>query len=181
LRWIKDMLARPSLAGAMSSAAHLLLTGLMAAMFAVASPVASRALAADFEAGCDAFEQGDFAAAVEQWRPLAKQGHAQAQYRVGCMHAYGLGVPQDHERALGLFRQAAEQGDADAQNNLGGMYALGWAVEIDLVEAYMWFALAAESGLEVAEGNRAFVAGMLSPQEIELALQRARDWAAHHP
>jgi TPR repeat protein len=165
----------------MSSAAHLLLTGLMAAMFAVASPVASRALAADFEAGCDAFEQGDFAAALEQWRPLAEQGHAQAQYRVGCMHAYGLGLPQDHERALGLFRQAAEQGDPDAQNNLGGMYAEGLGVEPDLIQAYMWFELAAGRGHEMAKSNRVFIGERMSAEQIADAEHLAAEWRNSMP
>ncbi len=146
-------------------------------MLAMSSP----AVAADFDAGCRAYDQGDFATALEEWRPLAEQGHAQAQFRMGCLLAYGQGVPQDHQQALALFRQAAEQGNADAQNNLGGMYALGWAVETDLIEAYMWFELAASNGLEIAAGNRAFVAGMLTPGEIGKAEQRARDWAAAHP
>jgi len=143
--------------------------------------MATASVAADFDVGCRAFEQGDFAAALEAWRPLAEQGHAQAQFRLGCLHAFGLGVPQDHEHARALFLQAAEQGDADAQNNLGGMYALGWGVPTDFVEAYMWFDLAAANGLEIAARNRAFVAESLTAEEIGRAQQRAADWAAAPP
>jgi len=149
--------------------------------FVVVVAMASASVAADFDAGCRAFEQGDFAAALEEWRPLAEEGHAQAQFRLGCLHAFGQGVPQDHQEAHALFLQAAEQGDADAQNNLGGMYALGWGVATDSVEAYMWFDLAAANGLEIAARNRAFVAESMTAEEIGLAKARARDWTAGHP
>jgi len=155
-------------------------TGAIIGFFWVAV-LASSSVAADFDAGCRAFEQGDFAAALEEWQPLAEQGHAQAQFRLGCLHAFGQGVPQDHQEAHALFLQAAEQGDADAQNNLGGMYALGWGVATDPVEAYMWFDLAAANGLEIAARNRAFVADSMTADEIGLAQQRAKDWAAGHP
>jgi TPR repeat protein len=151
-------------------------SGLLGFLAAIMLAMVPPAVAADFDAGCRAYDQGDFASALEEWRPLAEQGHAQAQFRMGCLLAYGQGVPQDHEQALALFRRSAEQGNADAQNNLGGMYALGWAVETDLIEAYKWFELAASNGLELAQSNRAFVANMLSPGEIEEAEQRARDW-----
>jgi hypothetical protein len=136
--------------------------------------------AADFDAGCKAFERGDFAAALQEWQPLAEQGHAQAQFRLGCLFAYGQRVSADHQKALELFREAAEQGDADALNNLGGMYALGWGVENDLVEAYTWFELAAAKGLEIAARNQAFVAELLTPREVAEAEMRARQWAEEH-
>jgi len=146
----------------------------------VVAAMASASVAADFDAGCRAFEQGDFAAALEEWQPLAEQGHAQAQFRLGCLHAFGQGVPQDHLEAHTLFLQAAEQGDAEAQNNLGGMYALGWGVAVDLVEAYSWFDLASANGLDIAARNRAFVAEAMTAEEIGEARQRAKDWAAKH-
>ena len=114
-------------------------TLLLPVFFLLAMPVAL----ADFDSGCTAFDRGDFQSARKEWEPLAAEGHAQAQFRLGCLYTFGQGVPEDHDLALRLFRLAAEQGDADAQNNLGGMYAEGLGVAADEVEAYMWFELAA--------------------------------------
>ena len=136
---------------------------------------------ADFEAGCDAFDRGDYAAALEEWQPLAEQGHAQAKFRLGCLYAFGQGVPQNDAEALRLFIEAAEQGDGDAQNNLGGMYSLGWGVEPDLIAAYMWFEIAARSGHDMASRNRTYIAEILTPEQIGSAEKLAGEWQASHP
>jgi hypothetical protein len=74
---------------------------------------------AGFNEGVDAYNRGDYATAVREWRPLAKQGTAEAQYNLGVMYDKGRGVPQDHAEAVQWYRKAAEQGDAGAQYNLG--------------------------------------------------------------
>jgi len=62
----------------------------------------ARAAAAQtsFQAGLDAYQRGDYGAALEQWRPLAEAGEGQAQYRLGAMYAGGLGVPQSLAEAV---------------------------------------------------------------------------------
>ena len=135
---------------------------------------------ADFQAGCDAFDRGDYAAAREQWAPLAEQGDPKAQFRLGCLYAFGQGVAPDYAFALRLYRLAAEQGDPDAQNNLGGMYAQGMGVPPDPVQAYMWFELAAARGHEMALKNRAFIARSMSEEQIARARSLARQWRAEH-
>ena len=137
--------------------------------------------ATDFQAGCDAFERGDYAGARQTWEPLAEQGHPDAQFRLGCLYTFGQGVPEDYALALRLYALAAEQGSGDAQNNLGGMYAEGLGVEPDLVQAYMWFELAAEDGHEMASRNRAFIEKSMGAEQIEQARQLARDWRRRHP
>jgi hypothetical protein len=136
---------------------------------------------ADFDSGCAAFDRGDFQTARKEWEPLAADGHAQAQFRLGCLYTFGHGVPEDHALALRLFRLAAEQGDADAQNNLGGMYAEGLGVDADPVEAYMWFELAANAGHETAIRNRAYLAAAMSAEQVATAEARARSWRGAHP
>ena len=51
-----------------------------AALFAVALALASTVAAQDFEAGVEAYQRGDHAAALREWRLLAQQGDADAQY-----------------------------------------------------------------------------------------------------
>lgn len=104
--------------------------------------------AADFQAGMEAYDRGDFTAAMREWRPLAEQGHAEAQTHLGLMYAKGKGVPQDDAEAAKWLRKAAEQGHANAQVLLGMMYAKGRkGVPQDDAEAVKWVRKAAEQGL----------------------------------
>ena len=66
----------------------------------------------DFETGLRAYESGDYEQAMEEWRPLAEQGHAAAQAKLGTMYSKGNGVPLDLAQAVRWFRLAAEQSDA---------------------------------------------------------------------
>ncbi len=74
---------------------------------------------ADVKTGIDAYQRGDFAAAVETWRPLANAGDADAQYNLGQAYRLGRGVPVDAHIAESWFRQAADQGHERARNAYG--------------------------------------------------------------
>ena len=50
-------------------------------------------MSADFEKGLDTAKRGDYATALREWKPLAEQGDADAQYNLGLMYANGHGVP----------------------------------------------------------------------------------------
>ena len=100
-----------------------------------------------------AYVRGDYATAFKEWRPLAEQGHAGAQYNLGVMYVNGRGVPQDDKEAVNWYRKAAEQGDAYAQHNLGMMYASGQGVPQDYREAVNWYRKAAEQGDAYAQNN----------------------------
>ncbi len=63
-----------------------------------------------YEAGLDAFNQGDYPTALNTFRPLAEQGEAQAQFKLGVMYHQGLEVEQDYEEAVRWYRQATDQG-----------------------------------------------------------------------
>ena len=151
----------------------LILALLMLLIIAAGGPARS----ADFDEGCEAFDRGDFERALQQWQPLAEQGHPQAQFRLGCLYAFGQGVETDYDRALELYREAAEKGDADAQNNLGSMLALGWGTEPDPVEGLMWLEIAARTGHGMATRNRDFLSDRMRSAEIEEALARADRFA----
>ena len=81
--------------------------------------MSSATASADFQIGLDAAQAGDYATALREWRPLADQGYANAQYNLGIMYANGSGVPEDDVKAVKWFRLADEQGLDLAQNNLG--------------------------------------------------------------
>jgi len=63
---------------------------------------------ADFEAGKQAFAKGDYAAALQEWRPLAEQGLPFAAYNVALLYAKGQGVKQDPAEAAKWYRVAAD-------------------------------------------------------------------------
>ncbi len=69
----------------------------------------------DFMAGVVAYERGDYATALTEFRPLAQQGHAGAQYNLGQMYRKGQGVPQDYVQAHMWVNLAATQGREDAR------------------------------------------------------------------
>ena len=108
------------------------------------------AIAQDYDVGLKAAQAGDFQTALKEWKPLADQGHAGAQYTLGWMYANGEGVPEDDAEAARWYRLAADQGHAYAQYNLGWMYANGEGVPEDDAEAVRWLRLAADQGLAEA-------------------------------
>ncbi len=66
---------------------------------------------ADFQAGVDAYELGNYATALHEWRPLADRGVAEAQYNLGVLYGNGYGVPQDFVQAYKWYNLAATYGE----------------------------------------------------------------------
>jgi TPR repeat protein len=149
----------------------------------VALSLSGPAAAGPFEDGVAAYATGDYATAVSLWRPLAEQGHAEAQISLGVMYADGLGVPEDDAEAARWWRMAAEQGLTDAQYNLGFMYANGKGVPQDYVQAYMWLNLSVAPQTDPEKRAaivwyRDLVAGLMTPEQIAEAQRLAREWGA---
>ena len=131
---------------------------------------------ADFLAGLDAYKRGDYDTAMKEWRPLAEQGEAEAQWFLGSMYYQGKGVPQDDQEAVRWYWQAADQGDAYAQNTLGYMYEHGRGVPRNYVRAYMWASLAAAQGDEDAAQGLEKLEKKMTPDRIAEAQRLARKW-----
>ncbi len=108
---------------------------------------------AGFNEGVAAYKRGDYATALHEFRRLAEQGEAKAQFNLGNMYENGQGVPRDKARAVKWWRKAAEQGHAEAQYNLGVMYDKGQGVTQDYAKALQWYRKAAEQGLATAQHN----------------------------
>ncbi len=107
--------------------------------------------------GMAAYNRGNYATALREWRPLAEQGDADAQHNLGVLYNTGRGVPQDYAKAVKWFRKAAEQGDAGSQYNLGNMYDDGKGVPQDHAAAVKWYRKAAEQGYTLAQTNLGFM------------------------
>ena len=92
--------------------------------------------------------------AVIELRPLAEQGDADAQEKLGYMYSLGGGVPQDTIEATNWWLRAAEQGNATAQWELGLTYSCGEvSAPRNYGKAVKWFRLASEQGLPVAQNS----------------------------
>lgn len=108
---------------------------------------AQAAHAADIQKGIAAYKDGDYAAALEEFQPLAQQGNVQAEFYLGLMYDRGYGVTQDNDQAIFWYHRASDQGSLAAQYNLGTKYASGSGVSQDYAEAAKWFGMSAERGL----------------------------------
>ena len=154
---------------------------LIAALCAVGISGLTTPAWAGLDEGAAAYKRGDYATALREWRPLAEQGNANAQFNLGFMYRNGLGVPQDYAKALQWYRKAAKQGVAEAQYNLGIMYGNGEGVPQDYAQAHMWSNLAASSfplgeDRDRAAKNRDIVAERMTPAQISEAQKLAREW-----
>ena len=116
---------------------------------------------ADYEKGETAYQNGDYATALSELKPLANQGYDRAQFRLGWMYDMGYGVPEDDKTAVKWYTLAAEQGHDGAQFNLGWMYFYGEGVPEKMNQrfpiALKWYTLAAEQGHDGAQNNLAYM------------------------
>lgn len=74
---------------------------------------------ADVKAGVDAWSRGEYKKAVENWRPVAIAGDADAQFNLGQAYKLGRGVPVDLGLAEEWYRKAALQGHVQAEDAYG--------------------------------------------------------------
>ena len=139
---------------------------LAAILCAAASPVR-----ADFQASVDAYQRGDYATALREWKPLAEQGDASSQFYLGFMYANGHGISQNYAEAVKWYRKAADQGEAVATFNLGIMYHNGRGVSEDFAEAVKWYRKAADQGYDSAPLDLGIMhhEGLDAPQDFAAA------------
>jgi len=119
--------------------------------------LATPATPADFDTGVEAYDDGDYATALAEWLPLARDGDPAAQRNIGHLYRNGLGVDRDPKYAAEWYERAASAGLGRAQANLGALYLTGDGVPQDFSEAARWFTAASLQGHVIAQ----FYLGML--------------------
>lgn len=132
------------------------------------------ATAADLQKGQAAYDRGDYAAALNEWRPLAIEGNAEAQHNLGVMHFFGDGVTQSHAEALKWWHKAAAQGYAESQFSIGAAYAQGYGVHRDSALADKWLSLSAANGDPNAIGLKNYLAGRTADAQIAESAEPAQ-------
>lgn len=101
---------------------------------------------AGLEEGKQAYRNGDYPRALEEFLPLASAGDVTVQNQVAAMYYTGQGVPQDFVKASEWFRKAAMAGSPDAQYCLGKLYYHGQGVPQNLNDAAKWLTEAGLAG-----------------------------------
>src|SRR6185312_6629683 len=91
---------------------------------------ANAALAGPWEDGMAAYNRGDYAPAMQLFRPLARQGNAKAQAIVGAMYRKGQGVAKSSAHAFMWLSLAAARGDAAARTEMTEMSRTMSATEL---------------------------------------------------
>jgi hypothetical protein len=92
--------------------------------------------------GVDAWQAGDYAKAISEWRGPAQAGDADAQFNLAQAYKLGRGVTVDAAVAQGWYEKAALQGHQQAQANLGLILFQNG----DRMAALPWLRLASDRG-----------------------------------
>jgi uncharacterized protein len=131
-----------------------------------------------YHKGVKNYKPDDAQAAVRELKPLAENGNADAQFKLGSLYYQGWGLPQDYAEAIRWFRKSAEQFHPHAQVTLGTIYAEGvqGVIGKDYPQALMWFIFAAAQGEMEAVEFRDALAARMTPAQIIEAQKMAREF-----
>lgn len=108
---------------------------------------------ADFSAGLDAYNRGEWELAASELKPIADSGDDRAQFLIGTLYASGEGVEASMAEALRYYRLAAEQDNGEAQAALAFTYRVGNGVQQSYDEAVKWYREAADRSIGDAQFN----------------------------
>lgn len=101
---------------------------------------------AGLEEGRQAYRNGDYAQAFQEFLPLAQGGDLTLQNQIAAMYYTGQGTAQDFGKAAEWFRKAAQGGSPEGQYCLGKLYYYGQGVEQNFGEAAKWLTPAGLAG-----------------------------------
>src|SRR2546430_1256166 len=94
------------------------------------------------ESALRAYAQPNYGKALREWRRLAEEGNAEAQFRIATMYRNGEGTHRQPSEAAAWYWKAAYQGLSSAQYELGMMCAGGNGIPNNNPNAYLWLSLA---------------------------------------
>jgi hypothetical protein len=141
-------------------------------------PPYTMAAAESFEAGFEAFKEGQYGIAIEQWQPLAEDGDARAQLGLARIYADPSRGDERFAEAVALYKRAASAGMTAAMIDLGELYFAGRRVPQDYAQARMWYALAGERESALGRDRLEALDALMTPGEIEQAKRLMREWRA---
>ncbi|CCQ91880.1 hypothetical protein NITGR_90019 [Nitrospina gracilis 3/211] len=141
----------------------------------------------------------DYAEAIKWYRKAADQDFPIAQFKLGYMYEYGIGMPQNYREAIKWYREAAKREVAklpielefwnhlfseysfgNAFNSLGLMYSNGKGFPQDYIKAHMWFNIGSAMGYSFGRINRDQVEKLMTKEQVAEAQRLAREWMEKH-
>jgi TPR repeat protein len=113
----------------------------------------------------------DYTLALSWFSKAAEQGNWFAQYKLGEMYYYGVGVNQNYAEALKWYRKSAAQGILKAEFSVANMYRSGEGGEPNYKLAVKWYQVSAEKGFSNSQYRLAemYHAGMGVPVDRKKA------------
>jgi TPR repeat protein len=133
-------------------------------------------VAADTEAGVEAFKSKNFDVALKELAPAAEAGDVEAMFTLGQMYSYGYGVKKDLAKALQLYRKAAYEGHVPAQKEYGTALAIGDGTEQNVSEGLKWLFIASRAGHEEAQQYALRFSKFMRRSVVYTARKEAVDW-----
>lgn len=101
---------------------------------------------AELPSAVAAYDRGDYQQALADFRELAAQGVAGAEFNLGLMDAKGQGVTQSYAEALKWWHLAAAQGYVWADYNLGLLFLMDFDSQDSTKQIRSYLREAASSG-----------------------------------
>ena len=109
---------------------------------------------ADYQAGLDAYNAGDYGKALSEWQQVAAAPptttnpaiYVETHYAIAMLYWQGQGVARDYYTAREWLLKAAKLNHAGAQAKLGYLYTDGITVAQDFDQAFEWYGKAARLG-----------------------------------
>ncbi|MCG8503569.1 MAG: sel1 repeat family protein [Sphingomonadales bacterium] len=142
-----------------------------AALLGAVGSVSPALQAQTFGDGVAAYATGRYDQAIEIWGALARDGDADAAYRLGLLHELGRGVDANPAAAADWYRRSADAGHGAAAHALANLLAEGKGVEKDALAALDWYRRAAEAGHARAQFHlgRLYLEGILVEKDAATA------------
>ena len=108
---------------------------------------------------------------IDDVRPKAEAGDADAQFKLGLIYENGIGVEASSRDAFLWYEKAMRQGHAGSMTALGDMYFDGSGSDPDPSMATFWYLKAAAKGHALAQAKigYAYAIGLAVQQDTALA------------
>ena len=100
--------------------------------------------------------QSDYVKDLSILQALAKDENDQAEFALGVVYEFGMGVAADINHAEDWYTKAAHHGHVRAQSKLADLYALGNKLRKDYKQAVYWWSKAAEQGDALSQYHLGF-------------------------
>jgi hypothetical protein len=124
-----------------------------------------------------------YEAEMRMFEAAAKEGSADASWKLGLGYLKGIGVRRDENKAAQWFKKAANLGDTRAQTALSDFYCQGIGVPRDYVRAYTWASIAS-GGASTENAQNARLKALrprMTSAQLEDANRRTAAWFAGKP